>query len=323
MKESLEINRNPFEGLSFKNSQELLRLINEASYRKLSFIKTNYEGLASNFMTTLDFLKNIGLIEMPKDQIVKLSTNTPKQSSEWGEIILNRLYSKDSSYRTTTHTFLQSFSSTHRTFEYRPCPNKRSVESPIRNFYLEAGIIKYSHSQDVYFVPEERHTDNIPLKQNPTRLSPSALKKLNEKKEKIGLSAEKSVIQYEKQRLGNALAQKVLHSSVSNCALGYDIESVTDTGLHILPRYIEVKAISLEDVNFFFSRDEMNCSKQLGKLYYLYLVPISAGGVIELDNIQIFTHPNDTRCSRKTACELPTEVYSCRLLTSIEDNGCH
>ena len=92
---------------------------------------------------------------------------------------------------------------------------------------------------------------------------------------KIGLLAEKAVLDYERRRLKlanrNDLAQKIIHESIEHGdGVGYDILSFNENGEKL---FIEVKATtgSIKEA-FFLSRNEMLFSEKNAENYALYRV---------------------------------------------------
>ena len=59
----------------------------------------------------------------------------------------------------------------------------------------------------------------------------------------------------------------------------------------MIPRYIEVKAISLIDRKFFWSRNEIEIARRLKNDYFLYLVPVEKNGALDGNLIQEIKNP--------------------------------
>jgi hypothetical protein len=169
----------------------------------------------------------------------------------------------------------------------------RLQSSGIRNFLISLGLLKYDSIKDVYFVSKEK-SRYLNIIFNKNTLTPLQLSKKLAENEKIGSAAELVVIRYEKQRLKlfSNLSEKIKHIAKGKVNAGYDIESFSiETPKRILPRYIEVKAVSFEDWKFFWSRNEMTMAKLLGGQYYLYLVPVKNKNSFDIKSMKIIQDP--------------------------------
>jgi hypothetical protein len=63
---------------------------------------------------------------------------------------------------------------------------------------------------------------------------------------------------------------------------------------HVRQRYIEVKAVPRQSLRFYWTRNEVEFAAIVGPLYYLYLVPVEAGGIPDLDALTILSDPCST-----------------------------
>lgn len=102
------------------------------------------------------------------------------------------------------------------------------------------------------------------------QLTLEQLKKQLEDNEAAGEKAELFVLQFEKERLGYPLCEKVRRISEIDVTAGYDIVSFDSNKSQEPDRFIEVKAVS--DTGFYWSRNEINIAKLKGDKYYLYLI---------------------------------------------------
>lgn len=104
-------------------------------------------------------------------------------------------------------------------------------------------------------------------------LSLEQLKKQLENNELAGEKAELFVLEYEKNRLGQPLCEKVRRISEIDVTAGYDIVSFDSSQSREPDRFVEVKAVS--SAGFYWSRNEYEIAKLKGNTYYLYLVELS------------------------------------------------
>jgi hypothetical protein len=111
----------------------------------------------------------------------------------------------------------------------------------------------------------------------------------NELKIIIGELAEKEILEYENRRLKNfpKLIKKIEHISIRDSSVGYDIVSFEDDGTK---RYIEVKAFSSKNPQFFWTRNEIEKSRIERDKYFLYLIP-HKGKVFDKVNIVVIQNP--------------------------------
>ena len=141
--------------------------------------------------------------------------------------------------------------------------------SQMRNFLIEAEVFEAHEGRLVF----DSHGEVIlqDAKVNLLRgLSPERLMEKLERDKEAGAAAEAFVVEYEKRRIGGALAGKVQQVSLIAVAAGYDIASFETVQSTKPDRFIEVKAIG--DNGFYFSKNELDTAKKLGAQYCLYLV---------------------------------------------------
>jgi hypothetical protein len=127
----------------------------------------------------------------------------------------------------------------------------------------------------------------------------------------LGLEAEVAVLAWERERVGKSYYSRVRHISQENPAACFDIQSVTLVAHAPHPRFIEVKAVGVESLEFHWSRAEIEAAEILGSSYFLYLLPVPTRGVFDLDRIEIVQDPYK-------------EVYknSAKWLTTVADTVC-
>ncbi|QWB99816.1 DUF3578 domain-containing protein [Mycoplasmatota bacterium] len=143
----------------------------------------------------------------------------------------------------------------------------------------EADIDKASIKE---FTIEEVDADNYEkpslVKKSSTIIRKTDFLKKSIKDMQIGYLGEKTVVQFEKDRLIKLnrpdLAKKVKHVSTSSDSFGYDILSFDlDEKGNEVPRYIEVKSTnSKEDPILYFSENEIMTSEKYKKQYWVYRV---------------------------------------------------
>src|SRR5205823_5962163 len=112
--------------------------------------------------------------------------------------------------------------------------------------------------------------------------------------EQFGHDAEIAVLRFERHRLRNypAVAARIEHVGVTDVSAGYDILSFTETSSTgaFADRLIEVKAVSVINWHFYWSRNELEAARKLGRNYFLYLVPACKNG-FDIANVRIIQNP--------------------------------
>ncbi len=97
----------------------------------------------------------------------------------------------------------------------------------------------------------------------------------------IGAAAELAVLEYERRRVGERFAPAVVHVAMTRPGAPYDIRSVSVQDGVPTGRFIEVKAVSPTDWQFFWSAGEIDLAGLLGARYFLYLVPCDGRPLVE------------------------------------------
>lgn len=104
------------------------------------------------------------------------------------------------------------------------------------------------------------------------RKSLQSLKEQQAHQELLGKEAELFVLGFEKQRLNkHPLLDSIQRISEKYVNAGYDIESYSDNNSLFTDRFIEVKSYS-ENLEFYWSANEVEVAKELFDKYFLYLV---------------------------------------------------
>ena len=133
--------------------------------------------------------------------------------------------------------------------------------SDTRNLLLELGFISVGTDNATYYV-NPVFTELFVQTFSTKRLSPESLKKKQRDNESIGILAEKAIIEYELNRLAALSISpiEIEHTSQINVLAGYDIksyENYIDINSKKIDRFIEVKAVSIEDYKFYWSQIEI------------------------------------------------------------------
>ena len=147
--------------------------------------------------------------------------------------------------------------------------------SGIRNMLISQGFLipqRETWGTHFYLAPVYDSFIAKYCKAKRKQVSLEELKRQLEKNELIGEKAELYVLEFEKNRLGAPLSDKVRRISEVDATAGYDIISYDSIQSIEMDRFIEVKAISSS--GFYWSKNEYETAKLKGETYYLYLVDL-------------------------------------------------
>jgi len=133
-------------------------------------------------------------------------------------------------------------------------------------------------------------------------MNESTLDKILLFQKKIARAAENFVVEWEKHRLvfqgDRPLINLVRRVSSENVNLGYDIVSVEGGKNGDTDRFIEVKSSCGMDFSFYWTSNEIDCARELGKNYWIYFVPRAHILPINMPIIHIIRDP--VSCMGKT-----------------------
>lgn len=285
-----------FEKISLKQIVIFSDILAKSSQKKREFIKEKYLKLSSNFDETEEFLRKVGLIYKYRNRISSrpLFQLILKKEKEAKKFLVELFIVQKNPFTDDIMEFFSLFKFKNQRYEFKPTTAQRLKYSGLRNFLIDIGFLNYDLALKKYIISDEYFHTHSELK-NRYQLSLEKFLKIVNKQDKISKSAELEIIKYEKKRLSKYphLAKKVEHISLKNVQAGYDIKSYTEKegSKSHFPRYIEVKAVSMRDYRFFWTRNEIECAKLYGKNYYLYLVPVLGSTKFDYDNLVIIKNP--------------------------------
>ncbi|MBI3850716.1 MAG: DUF3883 domain-containing protein [Verrucomicrobia bacterium] len=178
-------------------------------------------------------------------------------------------------------------------FEIVMDSEKRRRFSGVRNLLLDLEFLEQDADRPRYGISPQHLAEFLEARsKSPT--SPIELQRILRAREKLGREAELEVLKFEAARLRNrpGLARRIKHVAAENVGAGYDILSFTEstTSAGFSDRLIEVKAVSLIDFKFYWSRNEIEAARVHGSNYFLYLVPVSKKG-FDMQKLKIIQNP--------------------------------
>jgi len=271
----------------------LLIVAVQRSESKLSrYIQEDYERNGRNYLDTLDFAGVLGLVHV-QDGVVNLAPLAIKINTGNLQEVRDKL--RQLTLNATTSEigkFLGHFEPKKRFVAYSPTLTARLSEKGIRNFLIELRLLSFDSSTWEYRISLDDYIAFLNSNEGSSSLSPRQLERIKKAQAKIGLEAELCVMAYEKQRMAGApeLAETIRHVALKDTTAGYDISSYHD---ELTPKkiFIEVKAVSATDFQFYLSSNELRQASILGEDYCLYLVPIS-NGLPDITTMRIIWNPS-------------------------------
>lgn len=291
------MNKNLLDVIEIQNAIRLLTLLSKADLLDPYPIQLAYEQDGANFNETADFLMHLNLIspEGPgfavSEEVSELSDSVEFEGL-LKQMILSRLLLTSHPWREMLLEFLGNFSLVDSVFTFRPSGQIGLLYSGIRNILIATNFLDYQENQRRYIVRQDQ-VEIFRRYFGGKKKSPKELQNELKKQADIGRRAEERVLAYEQARLRRYpdLMKRISHIALENTLAGYDISSFEAYESGETPRFIEVKAVSVTDYKFYWSRNEMQEAERLGKQYWLYLLPVSGNGTFDLARMLLVSDP--------------------------------
>jgi len=304
-------------------------IIGESKFLQKEFVEKIFSKMAQNFGETVGFLEELNLIKISGDQFVlqpkfklllEIFTNTVQPKQMIKRFITKCVLNDKMSIRNYIIQFLSYFNFVDDHYEFIPNISQRLEYSGLRNFLIDLEFIHIDYNETKYIIADD-YTLTFAEMNVSRQVSPIEFLRIQQKKMEIGRAAELEIIKYEKERLSEfpSLAEKIEHTANKDVAAGYDIKSFEEphsNGENPIPRFIEVKAVSLLDYRFDWTRNEMEKSKIFQKNYFLYLLPIGRGGNFNIENLLIVNDPYSNVYKNENRWFRTDEMMSFSLSTS-------
>ncbi len=304
-----------FAKLETKQIQCLLNILSQTTMHGKEYVETAYSERARNFVETLQFLKHMNWVKERHGELALSNAEFTAYAADDGEIrkrLTEALIADVSPYRANLADYLLRFSLRGSNLAYRPSLSERLQQSPLRNFLMDIRVVTYRAADDTYLL-EEGAADLYVWAINFGRsTSKEILQSDAKRKEQLGFAAEIAILGYERNRVGALWAHKVEHVSTDSPFACYDIKSVTVQNGDAVPRYIEVKAVPSDSFEFYWTRSELEVAQLLKSRYFLYLLPVTAGGSFDLRRILIVNDPYSSVYQNSEAWKIEENVIVCR-----------
>jgi hypothetical protein len=237
------------------------------------------------------------VVKNSSDELIPSNTFSCYHDSldEFKKKFLSVLFSVKGEVSEELRNFLLNFQTVNGQIFFKANEIQKIKFSDTRNLLLELEFISVSVDNTTYYINPDFF--DLFVKQFCKRkLSMESLKKRQTENEIIGLMAEKAVIEYELKRLSviSVLSNEIEHTSQENVLAGYDIKSFENylgSNSKRVERFIEVKAVPVENYRFYWSRTEMEIAKVFGEMYYLYLLPVISNKTFDFEKLIIKRNP--------------------------------
>ena len=286
-----------FDKIKLSQLHTLCNTLADTQVRHVSNIKRQYLENALSFDETLSLLENLKIVKNNSDELFPSKTFPVTHDSidDFKKKFLPVLFSANGEVSEQLRKFLLNFQTDRDKTFFKATEIQKIKFSDTRNLLLELEFISASSDNTTYFVNPD-YADLFIKQFSRRKLSPETLKRKQAENDSIGLTAEKAIIEYEVMRLTNIslVPSEIEHTSQENVLAGYDIKSFEnnlDSNSKRIDRYIEVKAVSIQDFKFYWSRNEMEIAKVFGEKYYLYLLPVVSNNTFDFEKLMIIDNP--------------------------------
>jgi hypothetical protein len=284
--------------------RSLLEVLIQYSDRSVEFVRPVYERSSQYFESVVEGAEILGLLQLKTDRIIVAERLTrslePTVDSQFlgaslKDAVLQSILTPDGPVSKLMTLLLRRFEFVEGQYRWKP----RAADLPryigLRNILLGLGVIEF-YPKEGHYVLGFAFSGVAVDRFRGRHISPEELSALNAARLKIGTRAEEAVVEFERHRLNRypELAAEVTHVAASDAAAGYDVlsfECPVDQNTVHMRRYIEVKAVSLNDWRFHWTRNEVSSAQRLGNQYYLYLLPVVSPGIPSLEKMRVIQDP--------------------------------
>jgi len=302
--------------VSCRNSIELLRVIDRYSSKELDFISRRYSDKHKYFKETLQFLIDIGWV-ISDDAMVHLNKKIPINVLELKpDMVLHEVvFAMMAANKTISSTLFSYLSEFRIDGNIISCavPNKLSLNIvPIRDMLLESGLIVLDRGREIYSINSDYSHIYFQAKNlNSPKTTKGLLAKQRSNSE-IGFLAEKTILDYEIKRINDPTIN-VDHVSDDNPLSCFDIHSFTINHESKTDRFIEVKAVSISDYSFFWSKSERDVAQILRNKYFLYLLPVTGPSTFSVSDMKQIQDPHISLLQNREQWNIEQSIIRCSL----------
>jgi len=277
-----------FKRISLTQIKAFFSVLAHSQRNDTPYIREKYQKSAPLFDETFLFLTKLNIAE-ELDGLIRISDVIDIQG-DLNSALLGAMFERGDRIAVLA-SYLRNFSLKDDLYIFKPSVQKNLETSGIRNLLLELAFLKYSDGTRTYSITDYGKIFFLPYLR---RTSINQLEATLKKQDKLGLRAELEVLKYERKKLKKfpQLIKNIKHISRSDVAAGFDILSFSAVPKERFEKMcIEVKAVSGESFDFYWSINEIGTAKNYGSTYYLYLLPVVAGGKFDIKKLRIISNP--------------------------------
>jgi|SRR5882672_1786240 len=301
--------------LKVKQIKTLLTTLHGATLRRKQFVEARYQEQAQHFLETLEFITGLGWVREAGDELIlsdecRVFAGSVANERCIAEKILDAMIGSDA-YATVLAEYLVLFNVLGNEVFRRPSPQARLQESAIRDLLMDMGIVLYDNEHDRFVLTQSHVHLYLWAKNILGPKTKEAFEARSLQREELGSSAEYAVFEYEKIRVGEELATQIEYISATYPFACYDVKSLTIADDSSIPRYIEVKAVSPDSYEFFWSSYELEAAKLLANQYFLYLLPV-VSGKFDFSRLIVLENPYETVYKNTENWLVEDNVILCR-----------
>lgn len=273
----------------------LLDILRTSDWKRRDFVESRHRETARNFSATVGLLERLGWVEINAEEIRPVPAWMERifgaEADNPNVQMLEGLMDCPGPHRTELMAFLNRFE-LHDGVPACSLLGEASIElSEARNFLMELGAVSRPIDSPRYALEEAFAGAFVTARALRTPRTRALSQLLQEDREDLGRRAEFAVLDFERSRVGARWAARVRHISSEHPLACYDIQSISvgDDGNPL--RYIEVKAVSPESGEFYWSEGEIEAAHALRGRYYLYLIPALGSGEFDLTGLKMISDP--------------------------------
>jgi hypothetical protein len=277
-----------------KQIYRLLEIVQTATIRDTAYVTARFQEEGQHFRETRRFLEDIGWLRSDGTSVFPASAVIPRLLATSGDsrhlMFATALVNDLGRYTARFADYLSQFSVQDGLLVHRPIGERRFQESAPRDFLMELGAVRHRLDSDSYILAEP-FTFLMLWGRNAHGTANPHFERLAQDRIRLGKAAELAALEWERRRVGPEWSDRVVHVSGRYPAACFDIQSVTLAGAQTEPRFIEVKAVAADSLEFHWSHSEVEAAHLLADRYFLYLVPIQPAGVPDVTAIQLIQNP--------------------------------
>ena len=277
----------------------LLKICVDSQTKDFNFLRSTYNNHNIGFDSVVKFMNKTNFIQIKDNRVIlnkKLLSILDKTFVNINQVLLEQLLIVPNKYLDEIQQFFNSIKidleNSTVNIDYRA----NYIFSNLRNFLTLLGLFIFNSIEKIYKINPDLNYFLVDYFDENGGLHPDSLNKIQLDEKLLGDKAELEIIKYERDRLNGYyfLVNKISHIALNNVKAGYDIKSYevpNDVPGRIVPRYIEVKAVSLIDYSFYLSSNELNKASILKEKYYMYLLPVKTNSDFIIESLKIIQNP--------------------------------